>query len=100
VRLICVADLSKLDERGGLFDRIGVAWGGLDISINPAIGVASYAPVVRFPPNAGRQTIDSHVTPFLVGSWRATKLVIAEGHHCVLASRAGGAATPVALEGR
>jgi len=100
VRLICVGDLSKLDERDGLCDRIGVAWGGLDISINPVIGVASYAPVVPFPPDAGRQTIDSHVTPFLVGSWRVTRLMNAEGHHGVLASRAGGAVTPVASEGR
>jgi NAD(P)-dependent dehydrogenase (short-subunit alcohol dehydrogenase family) len=69
------ANVGRLDELGGLFDRVGAAWGGLDIYINNAIDVASFGPVHRLKPEPWRHTIDSHVTTFLVGSQRATKLM-------------------------
>jgi 3-oxoacyl-[acyl-carrier protein] reductase/7-alpha-hydroxysteroid dehydrogenase len=69
------ADVSKLDQLGGLFDRVAAEWGGLDIYINNAIDVASFGPVMRLRPEPWRHTIDSHVTTFLVGSQRAAKLM-------------------------
>ena len=69
------ANVSKLDELNGLFDRVGADWGGLDIYVNNAIDVASFGPVLRLKPEPWRHTIDSHVTTFLVGSQRATKLM-------------------------
>jgi len=69
------ANVGRLDELGGLFDRVGADWGGLDIYINNAIDVASFGPVHRLKPDPWRHTIDSHVTTFLVGSQRATKLM-------------------------
>jgi len=69
------ADVSNLDQLGGLFDRIGADWGALDIYINNAIDVASFGPVMRLRPGPWRHTIDSHVTTFLVGSQRAAKLM-------------------------
>jgi 3-oxoacyl-[acyl-carrier protein] reductase/7-alpha-hydroxysteroid dehydrogenase len=69
------ADVSNLDELGGLFDAVGAAWGGLDIYVNNAIDVASFGPVMRLRPDPWRHTIDSHVTTFLVGSQRAAKLM-------------------------
>jgi len=69
------ADVSRLDELGGLFDRVASEWGGLDIYVNNAIDVASFGPVTRLRPDSWRHTIDSHVTTFLVGSQRAAKLM-------------------------
>lgn len=69
------ANVSKLDELAGLFDRVGTEWGRLDIYINNAIDVASFGPVHRLRPDPWRHTIDSHVTTFLVGSQRAAKLM-------------------------
>jgi NAD(P)-dependent dehydrogenase (short-subunit alcohol dehydrogenase family) len=70
------ANVSKLDELNGLFDRVGTEFGGsLDIYINNAIDVASFGPVHRLKPDPWRHTIDSHVTTFLVGSQRAAKLM-------------------------
>jgi 3-oxoacyl-[acyl-carrier protein] reductase/7-alpha-hydroxysteroid dehydrogenase len=70
------ANVSKLDELNGLFDRVGAEFGGhLDIYINNAIDVASFGPVHRLRPDPFRHTIDSHVTTFLVGSQRAAKLM-------------------------
>lgn len=69
------ADVSKLDQLGGLFDRVAAEWGTLDIYINNAIDVASFGPVMRLRPEPWRHTIDSHVTTFLVGSQRAAKLM-------------------------
>jgi enoyl-[acyl-carrier protein] reductase III len=69
------ADVGRLDQLGRLFDRVGEAWGGLDIYVNNAIDVAAFGPVLRLRPDAWRHTIDSHVTTFLVGSQRAAKLM-------------------------
>lgn len=69
------ADVSRLDQLGGLFDRVAAEWGGLDIYINNAIDVASFGPVKRLRPEPWRHTIDSHVTTFLVGAQRAAKLM-------------------------
>jgi 3-oxoacyl-[acyl-carrier protein] reductase/7-alpha-hydroxysteroid dehydrogenase len=69
------ADVSKLDQLGGVFDRIATEWQTLDIYINNAIDVASFGPVLRLRPDPWRHTIDSHVTTFLVGSQRAVKLM-------------------------
>lgn len=69
------ANVSKLDELNGLFDKVGAEFGGLDIYINNAIDVASFGPVHRLRPDPWRHTIDSHVTTFLVGSQRAAKLM-------------------------
>ena len=69
------ANVGRLDELSGLFDRVGADWGGLDIYINNAIDVASFGPVLRLKPEPWRHTIDSHVTTFLMGSQRATKLM-------------------------
>ena len=69
------ANVSKLDELGKLFDRVGTEWGSLDIYINNAIDVASFGPVLRLKPDPWRHTIDSHVTTFLIGSQRAAKLM-------------------------
>jgi NAD(P)-dependent dehydrogenase (short-subunit alcohol dehydrogenase family) len=69
------ADVSRLEELGGLFDRVAAEWGGLDIYVNNAIDVASFGPVLRLRPDGWRHTIDSHVTTFLVGSQRAARLM-------------------------
>ena len=69
------ADVSKLDELRGLFDRVAAEWQALDIFVNNAIDVASFGPVRRLRPDAWRHTIDSHVTTFLVGSQCAAKLM-------------------------
>jgi NAD(P)-dependent dehydrogenase (short-subunit alcohol dehydrogenase family) len=69
------ANVGRLDELGGLFDRVGADWGGLYIYVNNAIDVASFGPVHRLKPEPWRHTIDSHVTTFLIGSQRATKLM-------------------------
>lgn len=69
------ADVSRLDELGSLFDRVGDDWGSLDIFVNNAVDVASFGPVNRLRPDAWRHTIDSHVTTFLVGAQRAAKLM-------------------------
>jgi len=69
------ADVSRLDELGGLFDGVKAEWQGLDIYVNNAIDVASFGPVTGLRPDAWRHTIDSHVTTFLVGSQRAAKLM-------------------------
>lgn len=69
------ADVSRLDELGGLFDRVAAEWQTLDIYVNNAIDVASFGPVTRLRPDAWRHTIDSHVTTFLVASQRAAKLM-------------------------
>src|SRR5579871_521071 len=74
------ANVSRPDEFGALFDRVGAEWGGLDIYINNAIDVASFGPVLRLRPDAWRHTIDSHVTTFLVGSQRAAKLMKGRPH--------------------
>ena len=69
------ADISRLDELGGLFDRIAAEWSTLDIYVNNAIDVAAFGPVMRLRPDSWRHTIDSHVTTFLVASQRAAKLM-------------------------
>jgi NAD(P)-dependent dehydrogenase (short-subunit alcohol dehydrogenase family) len=69
------ADVSRLDQLGGLFDRVAAEWTSLDIYINNAIDVASFGPVMRLRPEPWRHTIDSHVTTFLVGSQRAARLM-------------------------
>jgi len=69
------ANVSKLDELNGLFDKAGAEFGALDIYVNNAIDVASFGPVHRLRPEPWRHTIDSHVTTFLVGSQRAAKLM-------------------------
>jgi NAD(P)-dependent dehydrogenase (short-subunit alcohol dehydrogenase family) len=69
------ADVSSLEQLGGLFDRIAVEWHELDIYVNNAVDVASFGPIARLRPDAWRHTIDSHVTTFLVGSQRAAKLM-------------------------
>ena len=69
------ANVSRLDELNGLFDKVGAEFGGLDIYVNNAIDVASFGPVHRLRPDPWRHTIDSHVTTFLVGSQRAAKLM-------------------------
>ena len=69
------ADVSNLDALGRLFDRVGDAWGGLDIYVNNAIDVASFGPIRRLKPAAWRHTIDSHVTTLLIGAQRAAKLM-------------------------
>jgi NAD(P)-dependent dehydrogenase (short-subunit alcohol dehydrogenase family) len=69
------ADVSNLDELGGLFDRVATQWGALDIYVNNAIDVASFGPVLRLRPDPWRHTIDSHITTFLVGAQRAAKLM-------------------------
>jgi NAD(P)-dependent dehydrogenase (short-subunit alcohol dehydrogenase family) len=69
------ADVSNLNELGGLFDRIAAEWETLDIYVNNAIDVAAFGPIARLRPDAWRHTIDSHVTTFLVGSQRAAKLM-------------------------
>jgi NAD(P)-dependent dehydrogenase (short-subunit alcohol dehydrogenase family) len=69
------ADVSRLDQLGGLFDRVAAEWTSLDIYINNAIDVAAFGPVMRLRPEPWRHTIDSHVTTFLVGSQRAAKLM-------------------------
>ena len=83
------ADVSKLDELGGLFDAVGAAWGGLDIYVNNAIDVASFGPVMRLRPDPWRHTIDSHVTTFLVGSQRAAKLMKGRGGSIIALSSLG-----------
>jgi NAD(P)-dependent dehydrogenase (short-subunit alcohol dehydrogenase family) len=69
------ANVARLEELGGLFDRVEREWGGLDIYVNNAIDVAAFGPVMRLRPDSWRHTIDSHVTTFLVGSQRAAKLM-------------------------
>jgi 3-oxoacyl-[acyl-carrier protein] reductase/7-alpha-hydroxysteroid dehydrogenase len=69
------ANVSKLDELGGLFDRVGAEFGALDLYVNNAIDVASFGPIHRLRPDPWRHTIDSHVTTFLVASQRAAKLM-------------------------
>jgi 3-oxoacyl-[acyl-carrier protein] reductase/7-alpha-hydroxysteroid dehydrogenase len=69
------ANVSKLEELNGLFDRVAADFGHLDIYINNAIDVASFGPIHRLKPEPWRHTIDSHVTTFLVGSQRAAKLM-------------------------
>lgn len=69
------ADVSRLDQLGGLFDRVAAEWSSLDIYVNNAIDVAAFGPVMRLRPEPWRHTIDSHVTTFLVGSQRAAKLM-------------------------
>ncbi len=69
------ANVSKLDELNGLFDRVGAEFGGLDIYINNAIDVASFGPIRRLRLEPWRHTIDSHVTTFLLASQRAAKLM-------------------------
>lgn len=69
------ANVSKLDELNGLFDKVGAEFGALDVYVNNAIDVASFGPVHRLRPDPWRHTIDSHVTTFLVGSQRAAKLM-------------------------
>ena len=69
------ANVSKDEDLGRLFDRVGTEWGSLDIYINNAIDVASFGPVLRLRAAPWRHTIDSHVTTFLLGSQRAAKLM-------------------------
>jgi NAD(P)-dependent dehydrogenase (short-subunit alcohol dehydrogenase family) len=83
------ADVSKLDQLGGLFDRIAAEWGALDIYVNNAIDVASFGPVARLRPDAWRHTIDSHVTTFLIGSQRAAKLMAGRAGSIVALSSLG-----------
>jgi len=83
------ADVSKLDELGGLFDRVAQEWGTLDIYVNNAIDVASWGPVQRLRPEPWRHTIDSHVTTFLVGAQRASKMMAGRGGSIVALSSLG-----------
>jgi 3-oxoacyl-[acyl-carrier protein] reductase/7-alpha-hydroxysteroid dehydrogenase len=69
------ADVSKMNELTGLFDRVQSEWGQLDIYVNNAIDVASFGPITRLRTDAWRHTIDSHVTTFLVGAQQAAKLM-------------------------
>jgi NAD(P)-dependent dehydrogenase (short-subunit alcohol dehydrogenase family) len=83
------ADVSKLDQLGGMFDRISAEWGALDIYVNNAIDVASFGPIARLRPDAWRHTIDSHVTTFLIGSQRAAKLMAGRAGSIVALSSLG-----------
>jgi len=83
------ADVSNLEQLGGMFDRVAGDWGALDIYVNNAIDVASFGPVTRLRPDAWRHTIDSHVTTFLVASQRAAKLMAGRSGSIVALSSLG-----------
>jgi NAD(P)-dependent dehydrogenase (short-subunit alcohol dehydrogenase family) len=86
------ADVSRLDELCGMFDRVAADWGGLDIYVNNAIDVASFGPIGRLRPDAWRHTIDSHVTTFLVASQRAARLMAGRNGSIVALSSLGSRA--------
>src|SRR5207244_8697666 len=83
------ADVSRLDQLGGLFDGVAAQWHALDIYVNNAIDVASFGPITGLRPDAWRHTIDSHVTTFLVGSQRAAKLMTGRAGSIVALSSLG-----------
>src|SRR5262249_15526886 len=83
------ADVSNLQELAAMFDRVATEWSVLDIYVNNAIDVASFGPVTRLLPESWRHTIDSHVTPFLVGAQRAAKMMSKRGGTIVALSSLG-----------
>ena len=80
------ADVSRPEQLATLFDRVGAAWGALDIYVNNAIDVRAFGPALRLKPDGWRHTLDSHVTTLLLAAQRAAALMTGGGSIVALSS--------------
>jgi NAD(P)-dependent dehydrogenase (short-subunit alcohol dehydrogenase family) len=87
------ADVSNLAQLSDLFARVAKEWGTLDVFVNNAIDVASYGPTMKLRPDGWRHTIDSHVTPLLVGAQLAMRLMKGRAGASIVAISSLGART-------